>query len=297
MKHRMVGILLIVGSLLVVWVLPAGAITGDDKSYDARVGALFATVMIPNPDYDPGPPEVGPEFFEDGPFIVCSGSQATAEVFLTAGHCLVWTKDLPPGFWVQWSVSFDDEPFDAATGESLSGATLLAASEAVYDPGFGHDSANLKDYGVVLFDGDDKLPGPLFVELPYLGQLDDMKRNKELKGYVFDRAGYGVHPTFKEGPPTFWDDGHRYETQSPYKALNQNWLRLNENEDATGLGGGCYGDSGSPILGASGTDYADIAFAVTTGGDPICRSDAYNQRLDTAEAQAFLRQFLTLPTP
>ena len=289
--RRVVGILLMVGAMLVVSVLPAGAIAEGDKSTDDRVGALFVTVLVPIG---------GGEFFADGPWIGCSGSQADEDVFLTAGHCLAWTQDLPEGFGVEWSVTFDDGPvFDVTPGPgfglALPGVNLLTASGFAFDPGFGHDRANLKDYGVVLFDGQDRLPGP-YVDLPYLGQLDDMKRNKELKGFVFDRAGYGTHPMFKQGPPSTWDDGYRYEAQSPYKSLNANWLRLHENTDKTGLGGGCYGDSGSPILGSTDSGHANVVFAVTTGGDPICRSDAFNQRLDTAEAQDFLDNYLTMPT-
>ncbi len=249
-------------------------------SDDTRVGALFVVVDIPGV---PIPL----------PLMGCSGSQASADVFLTAGHCVAFEPDptlvgFPEGTEVLgWAVSFDSPAYDPETGLPAPGATLTFGGDAHWDPEFGHDRADLKDYGVVTFPGT-PFPGP-YVDLPYEGQLDDMKAAKELSGLVFDRVGYGVHPDFKQGPPRLTDDGLRYEAQTPYKALNQNWLRLNENNDATGLGGGCFGDSGSPIL------HDGVAFAVTTGGDPICRSDAFNQRLDTPDAQDFLDDFLTLP--
>jgi hypothetical protein len=247
----------------------AGAIGNGTPSTDDRVGALFAAVHIPDGSVD-------------GPFMVCSGSQASDDVFLTAGHCLAWTAGLPPGFGVSWYVTFADQAFDPTNGGPV--APLIAADSAAWDPGFGHDRANLRDYGVVLFE-EGTLPGP-YVDIAGPGMLDRMKANQELKGKLFDLVGYGTHPEHKEGPPRFFDDGLRYETQAPFKALNQNWLRLHENPDATGLGGACFGDSGSPIL------VGNTAVAVTTGGTPICRSDAFNQRLDTPEAQAFLAQFL-----
>ena len=272
MKRRTVGILLIVLALMMAWALPAGAIAGGEKSDDTRVGALFLTLEFPDGSVD-------------GPFFVCSGFQVEATVFVTAGHCLAWTGDLPPGTQTHWAVTFADHGYDIETGGPTG--PLLAATGGAWDPGFGHDRSNLKDYAVVLFEGDDTLPGP-YIDLPYLGQLDDMKAAGALKGLVFDRVGYGSHPEFKQGPPTMWWDGYRYEAETPFKALNQNWLRIHENIDATGLGGGCYGDSGSPIL------VENTAFALTSGGDPLCRSDSWNQRLDTQEAQDFLDDYLDL---
>jgi hypothetical protein len=42
-------------------------------------------------------------------------------------------------------------------------------------------------------------------------------------------------------------------------------------------------------IGADGDD------AITTGGDPICRSNAKNLRLDTSDARAFYGRCLALP--
>jgi hypothetical protein len=38
-----------------------------------------------------------------------------------------------------------------------------------------------------------------------------------------------------------------------------------------------------------------LAVAVTTSGDPACRSLTQNQRLDTLAVRAFLNDFVTLP--
>ena len=79
---------------------------------------------------------------------------------------------------------------------------------------------------------------------------------------------------------------------SPFMALLPNWLKLLMNTNATGEGGVCYGDSGSPhfLDGAPG-----MAVATTTNGDHPCRTLGNNYRLDTPSARAFLGQFVALP--
>jgi hypothetical protein len=78
---------------------------------------------------------------------------------------------------------------------------------------------------------------------------------------------------------------------SRFKALTSAYLKLNMNFSLDGNGGSCFGDSGSPKL-IHGTN---TAVAITTGGDPICRANSYNSRLDTSEARAFYGQYLALP--
>lgn len=73
-------------------------------------------------------------------------------------------------------------------------------------------------------------------------------------------------------------------------AINPTWLRISMNP-ATGNGGTCSGDSGGPnFLGTT-----NIVAATTITGDAICRSTNVTHRLDTASAQAFLGQFVSLP--
>lgn len=85
--------------------------------------------------------------------------------------------------------------------------------------------------------------------------------------------------------------GRMFST-SRFKGLTQAYLKLNMNSDSKeGNGGSCFGDSGSPRF-VHGTN---LAVATTFGGDPICRSENINSRLDTVEARAFYGQFLALP--
>jgi secreted trypsin-like serine protease len=70
--------------------------------------------------------------------------------------------------------------------------------------------------------------------------------------------------------------------------LTRNELVLSENQ-ALGLGGTCYGDSGGPTL------FEGTIMGVTHGGDTPCRSYENFQRLDTPGVRAFLAHFLALP--
>lgn len=270
---------LAVSALLLAVVGPAAAITNGTPSSDTRVGALAATA--------PG--------LADEPFFVCSGTQVSPTVFLTAAHCVAWADAFAGTVFM---VTFEQDaydpgptPFDQPTRLIHEGVDLLQATGYAYGDGFDHDLGDLKDYGVVLFDGDDALPGP-YVTLPYEGQLDDMKMDGLLDGFVFDHVGYGSAIVYGQGAPqVVWDDGTRKETTTPYMALTKGALRTNVNDQATGMGGTGYGDSGSPVLGSTISGYENTVFAVTSWGSGRALDAA--QRLDTADAQTFLVQHCT----
>ena len=83
----------------------------------------------------------------------------------------------------------------------------------------------------------------------------------------------------------------RRVSTSPFQALEPGVLRLQGNADATGQGGVCTGDSGSPrLLNVAGHD---VDVAVVSGGSPMCKGAQSNYRLDTPSARAFLSQFVT----
>ena len=76
-----------------------------------------------------------------------------------------------------------------------------------------------------------------------------------------------------------------------YKGLTRNVLKLNQNAELEDNGGGCYGDSGAPKF----VHDSNVAVAITTGGDPRCRANANNLRLDTREAREFYGDYVDLP--
>jgi len=224
-----------------------------------------------------------------GDELICSGSYAgpskdgAFDVFLTAGHCLAFT----PAYGItQLYVSFDNEVMDA------DGPTgLIASVEFHWDPEYGHDFGNLHDSGVILLPAG-SVTGIPAVQLPTAGYLDTLVPAAEIKDLPVEVVGYGNVAIWKQpGGTQFSLDGVRKTAGTQIKGLTKSWVLYNQNVDATGLGGACFGDSGSPQFIAGTT----MIISTTSGGDVNCRSHNYNYRLDTPSARNFLGQFLELP--
>jgi V8-like Glu-specific endopeptidase len=231
-----------------------------------------------------GHPNVGAfaiEFEPGQKTIICSGSLASATVFLTAAHCLAFL----PAFGIEPS-----QVFVTFESNALTATKFIQATAFHFDPLFGRDLGDLHDLGVIILPAR-STKGIAPVALPKAGLLDQMAEKGGLVGQTFVNVGYGVVPSIKGGPPSFSFDGERRVSTSLFQALNPAWLRLLMNTDATGLGGVCFGDSGSPHF-LPGTN---TVVATTTGGDAVCRAENYNYRLDTEMARSFLGQFMALP--
>ncbi|MDH3545606.1 MAG: hypothetical protein OEN22_00800 [Gammaproteobacteria bacterium] len=253
----------------------------EDGNAHPMVGAMYADFT--------GNGQI--EYFE----LICSGSYAGAstngdfDVFLTAGHCigpLVVFFGITD-FWV----SFDPDPL----GSGGMPTNLIRATDFAWDPRFGHDSGNLYDSGVLLLPAgsvQSNHPGLPPVVLPPAGYLNDLKRSGDLQHSVMELVGYGVVPTWQQpGGTQFAFDGVRRTSYSKVKGLTLAWLNFNQNVNATESGGLCFGDSGSPQF----VPDTLMIVSTTTGGDPNCRANNYNYRLDTVGAREFLGQFVNLP--
>jgi hypothetical protein len=210
----------------------------------------------------------------------CTGSLITPTVFLTAAHCIV-TPYTPPG--TQFYVSFSPDLF-------ASSFTYIAATGYVFDPQYGHDQANLHDLALV-FLPKNSTKGITPLQLPPAGYLDDLKASGVINSLLFVNVGYGTSSTMT-GPPGFPFDGKRSYSKSEFMGLQPTWLGLLMNNNATGEGGDCYGDSGGPKF-IDGNSRMIVA-TVTTGDYP-CRATTWDWRLDTPDARAFLGQYVTLP--
>jgi hypothetical protein len=212
---------------------------------------------------------------------VCSGSLIAPTIFLTAAHCLAW---LPPGTPVH--VSFDPDLVDGGV------SPLIAADGFVFDPEYGHDRADMHDLGLVMLPDDGSTDGITPLLLPPAGYLTEAAQKGGLRGQYFVNVGYGAQAEFKGAPPTHTWDGKRRVSKSVFMALQPNWLGLLMNEDATGEGGDCAGDSGSPKF-LDGNP--DMIVATVTWGDAVCRATSWDYRLDTPSARDFLGTYVTLP--
>jgi hypothetical protein len=213
-----------------------------------------------------------------GDDALCSGSLISPSVFLTAAHCVSF---FPAD--AQLYVSFNADLFDTRL-------KVIAAKEFHFDPGFGHDLADLHDVAVVILPAA-RTKGIEPLQLPRAGLLEDMAAHNGLKDRIFLNVGYGVDATLR-GVPGFTFDGVRKVSKSPFMALEPFWLWLNMNSNATDLGGDCFGDSGSPKFFDGNTK---LIVATVTTGDAVCRATTKDYRLDTSTARAFLGQFVTLP--
>lgn len=66
--------------------------------------------------------------------------------------------------------------------------------------------------------------------------------------------------------------------------------------DATGEGGSCLGDSGSPrFFEQVPEERSNLVVALSSGGDAVCRAHNFNQRLDIPSVRSFLGDFVPLP--
>lgn len=259
---------LIVGCIAAVALVAAGsalAITGGQRDGNGHpnVGAMMAY-------WDPTTPNTLQE--------LCSGTLVAPQVFLTAAHCTDYLLNTL-GITDVW-VTFNT---NSAVGPYIHG-------RMVQDPAFNNDkpTSDPNDIAVILLD---KVPqGITPAKLPPVGLFDAMKANGTLtQSSTFTAVGYGDgerQHTSGSGTPTFYFDGYRWVATSFFNSLQNNWLRLTQNQ-SVGAGGTCFGDSGGPdFLGASQT----IA-GTTITGDTACASTNVDLRMDTQSAQDFLAQF------
>ncbi len=218
-------------------------------------------------------PEVGALVgtFSSGTFPYCSGTLISPTVFLTAAHCNVGTSRV--------SVTFDS---------AYSSKSKLYAGTYYFDPQYNQAQSDTHDIAVVVFDK--PVTGIAPARLPQAGQLDSLSVNQK-----FTAVGYGGQEPVNQpgGPVIAYLDTREYAVSS-LDAVNPAWLRLSQNQ-ATGDGGTCYGDSGGPnFLGAGATE-TNIVAGTTITGDVFCKATNVIYRTDTPSARNFLSGFVALP--
>jgi secreted trypsin-like serine protease len=213
--------------------------------------------------------------FDGETYPYCSGTLISPTVFLTAAHCEIETNDV--------SVTFDEVYTSKAKLYSGTFHANPAYTPSQNDPG---------DLAVVVFDR--PIRGITPAQLPTAGLLDAMKADGTLNGSTqFTSVGYGGQEVPKGKPELTYEDAREFSVGT-FSALGPGYLRLSQNQ-ATGDGGSCYGDSGGPnFLGAGATETTTIA-GTTITGDVWCKSTNVTQRLDTAAARAFLGSYVALP--
>ncbi len=128
--------------------------------------------------------------------------------------------------------------------------------------------------------------------LPALGFLDQLqaqgKLNQGKTKAKFTLVGYGG--TLDWPPPEITYEDMRQYSVSEYRALLKAWLRMSQNQ-ATGDGGTCGGDSGGPAFWTE-PDGTEILVGVTSWGDGSCVSAGFDYRVDIPDTLDFIAQVI-----
>jgi secreted trypsin-like serine protease len=262
MRKKGIG-LVIALLMLAVTVIPVAAITwGQPDTEHTNVGAMVA-------DY-PG----------YGPYQVCSGTLVHPRVVLTAGHCTVdWEGTGVETFWVNF------DPY------ALNEDTLHLVEEVIPHPDYWWGpTSNPYDVGVLVLAEPVKDIEP--ANLPDEGLLEDLLDAGLLKHGAkrakFTAVGYGG--LLEWPPPDIYYEDMRQYADSEFQNLHKIWLRLSQNQ-ATGNGGTCFGDSGGPIFWTA-EDGMETLVAVTSWGDAVCVSAGFNYRVDIADTLDFITEVI-----
>jgi secreted trypsin-like serine protease len=202
-------------------------------------------------------------------FVYCSGTLISPTVFLTAAHCDIGTETA--------CVMFDPQ---------LTDRSKLHCGTFIPSPLFTHRQNDPNDVAVVVFDRPIRGIEPATV-VSEVGFLDALQASGELnQSTEFTSVGYGgTEFTNAPGGPTAQFLDTRMFATGTFNALGPGYLRISQNP-ATGDAGTCYGDSGGP-------QFLDgVVVSITVTGDIFCKATNVVQRLDTADAQAFLSQYV-----
>lgn len=267
---KMVGIVVAI-ILLLATVIPAAAITdgvldGEDHPY---VGLLVFDV-------------------DGSPAWRCSGTLLSPTVMLTAGHCTFGTSG--GRVWFESDV----ESGIPGNGYPGGGGTSIEFAAIHTHPNFTDDAFYLFDVGVVILET--SVQSDTYGELAEVGVLDGLATQRGLQEQLFTPVGYGRQNSF----PFIQADRVRYKAEVMLVDVNGTAgvpagtsVMFSNNPGEYATGGTCFGDSGGPVFLGDNAANSNVIVAVTSFGlNQTCTGTGGGYRVDTAEDQDFINQFL-----
>ncbi len=221
----------------------------------------------------------------------CSGTLVHERVFLSAGHCTVSLDSMgyePEDVWA----SFDAVPAGLGGGDpEYPDPSWIGVEEMITHPDYGPAASNPRDVGALILA--EPVTGITPANLPYEGFLDDLRKEGELRqgstGAKFTVVGYGA--TLSWPPPEIYYEEVRQFAQSEYQTLLKKWLRMSQNQ-ATGDGGTCFGDSGGPAFWTDPDTGEEVLVGITSWGDAVCVASGFNYRVDIPETLEFIQSVI-----
>ncbi len=245
-----------------------------------------AAVQFGQPDGNDHP-HVGLLVFDvDGsPAWRCSGTLLSPTVMVTAGHCTFGTS----GGRVWFEADVDSGI--PGNGYPFGGGTSIEFSAIHTHPDYVDAAFYLYDVGVVILS--QPVNAGTYGQLADIGLLDTLSTKRGLQNQSFTVVGYGLQSVV----PSLQADRVRY--QGTVKLISVKGTAgipagtsatfTNNPGNGNGSGGTCFGDSGGPIFHGD----SNVIAAITSFGlNANCAGTGGGYRVDTADDQAFINQFL-----
>jgi len=219
-----------------------------------------------------------------GPVQFGSGVLISPTVFLSVGH---GTARFDAAGITRARVTFDPVVSDSSTWYEGTIHT-----DPAFDPSGAGQRGDFGDLGVIVFD--EPVVG---IQPARLASPDTIKQlmqgpapRVEIPGYGISRYVGGADGSGKR-TPDFGSTGTRRLALGELTSISPGWLRVR----STSRADICIGDSGSPSILAGTNLVLGITAVEWSLSGAQCESGAWEQRVDTPGARAFLATYVTLP--